>query len=662
MSKLDAALAWAARGFPVFPLVPNGKEPVFEGSWHEMSTTDDTTIRGYWSDPVLKTILDYNVGVDCTGRVVIDLDVKASKTGIEDYRSICDEWDTLTVRTPSGGYHLYFNGEDSANAPLTKSIDIRSHHGYVVAPGSWLEHIEGEQVEGYYEIVRDVAPAWVPLAVAQMLRPPYERIDRDVSSLDTEAAIQAGINFLLSTEAAVWGQGGDMVTFTTAARLVREFALSQDTAFALMRDYWNDRCLPNPWPLDMLYAKIENAVSYGTAELGRLDPETMFRTALGQVLPAPSIFEQAAATFGNARSIFHIPPRPWMIDRILMLRESTLLIAPGSAGKSTLVIVIAAHLALGKNIGPYKTHTQCRSIIYNGEDDQDEQSRRLYAVCQCYGFDYEEVSKYIMFISADDVELRLVTLQGRVPIVNEPAVRQLIEIASAPDVGLIGLDPLVDIHEVDEGDNPQMNMVMRVIKRIAKEANVAGLIAHHSTKGGNAKQEDRIGNMDIARGASGIVFKCRIAFTMLNASREDAEHYGLDEVKRFEYVRLDDAKMQYSLQGDKATWFHKEGIMLPNGDVVGVLKITELEPNSSHIKMRIADCIVSVMQQNGSGSMQLTQAIALLKEHEPLMSNKRDGEIKQKIEALLSTPVEVRGLTLRLNRSSDGSKPTLVMD
>lgn len=662
MSKLQAALAWAARGYPVFPLVPNGKEPLFEGSWHEMSTTDEQTIRRYWTDPVLKTELDYNIGMDCTDRVVIDLDVKAGKTGVEDYRAICNEWDTLTVRTPSGGYHLYFEGADSANAPLTKSVDIRSHHGYVVAPGSYTEYEEGKAAEGYYEIVKDVAPAWVPLAVAQMLRPPYERIDRQVNNLDNEAAVQAGINFLMSTEAAVWGQGGDEVTFVTAARLVREFGLSQDTAFALMRDYWNDRCSPHPWPLDMLYAKIENAVAYGTAELGRLDPEVQFRTAINQVLPPPSIFAQAAAVFGNARNIFHVPPRPWMIDRILMLRENTLLIAPGSAGKSSLMLVIAAHLALGKDIGPYKVHTQCKSIIYNGEDDHDEQSRRLYAVCMSYGFDYDEVSKHIMFISADDVELRLVTLQGRVPVVNEPAVRQLIEIASAPDVGMVGLDPLVDIHEVDEGDNPQMNVVMRVIKRVAKEANVAGLTAHHSTKGGNAKQEDRIGNMDIARGASGIVFKCRIAFTMLNASREDAEHYGLDEEKRFEYVRLDDAKMQYSLQGDKATWFHKEGIKLPSGDVVGVLKFTELDVNPNHIKMRIADCIVSVMQQNGAGSMPILQAIALLKEHEPLMSNKRDGEIKQKIEALLSTPVEVRGLTLRLNRSTDGSKPILIMD
>ncbi|MGZ7246362.1 AAA family ATPase, partial [Streptococcus pyogenes] len=90
----------------------------------------------------------------------------------------------------------------------------------------------------------------------------------------------------------------------------------------------------------------------------------------------------------------------------------------------------------------------------------------------------------------------LVISQGRTPIVNEAMVQQLVSFASDPDVGLLVYDPLVDIHEVDEGDNPQMNTVMRVMKRIAKQANVASLINHHTTKAGSSRQEDRVGNMD----------------------------------------------------------------------------------------------------------------------------------------------------------------------
>jgi hypothetical protein len=656
MSKRRAALAWAARGYAVFPLVPDGKEPAFEGSWYDISTTDENTIRAYWTDPLLRTELDYNVGVDCTDKVVVDLDVKDGKTGVEDYRAICNEWNTLVVKTPSGGYHLYFEGADSSNASLTRSIDIRSHHGYVVAPGSTIDGTA-------YTIENDAPPAWVPLQIAQQLRPPYERIEREVSELDNPASVQAGINFVQSTEIAIEGQRGDEITFVTAARLVREFALSVDTAFVIMRDHWNERCVP-PWPVDELYQKIENAASYGTAELGRLDPSFVFKTAIGMVEPPPSMFQQSAlpVVFGNARVVNTIPPRPWMIDKLLMLRESTLIIAPGSAGKSSILLLIAVHLALGRDIGPYKVHTRCKSIIYNGEDDHDEQSRRLLAICLALDVAYDDVKPFIMFISEDDAALRLVVKQGGSAIVNEPAVRAVVEMASDPEVGLFGFDPLVDVHEVDEGDNPQMNVVMRTIKRIAKEANVAALIAHHSTKGGNSRQEDRVGNMDISRGASAIVFKCRISLTLLTASKEDAEHYGLDDSQRFQYVRMDDAKLQYTLQDDKPLWFHKEGVKLPNGDVVGVFKPTQMIVNPTHIKMRIAECIVSAMQLNGTSTMTITQAVALLKEHEPLMSNKKDAEIKTKIVGLLAVPVEVLGLTLRLNRTTDTATPMLVME
>lgn len=45
-------------------------------------------------------------------------------------------------------------------------------------------------------------------------------------AIDDQASTQAGINFLMSCPVAIEGQRGDDVTFVTAARLVREMALS----------------------------------------------------------------------------------------------------------------------------------------------------------------------------------------------------------------------------------------------------------------------------------------------------------------------------------------------------------------------------------------------------------------------------------------------------
>jgi hypothetical protein len=300
MSKLAAALAWAARGFRVFPLSEGRKEPAFEGSWLGFATDDPDTIRRYWTDPVLGTERDYNVGLDTTGHVVVDIDCKFGKDGYNQYMHLGASWDTLTVRTPSGGYHLYFEGADVANAAIAKDVDIRSHHGYVAAPGSELIDIPGEQVAGTYEVINEREAAWIPIEVERLTRSPYERGVANGHAIESEAGVQGAINFLVTTPPAIQGQRGDEVTFVTAAKLVREFALSTQTAFELLRDYWNERCIP-PWGLDELAQKVENAANYGSAELGRLDPSVLYSAVNPEaILPPPTIFEQGAIDFGNA--------------------------------------------------------------------------------------------------------------------------------------------------------------------------------------------------------------------------------------------------------------------------------------------------------------------------------------------------------------------------
>ena len=651
MGKLQAALAWAERGFPVFPLAPNSKNPIHD-DWPTVATTDRDVIERMWRDPVMKVELDYNIGTLCNDMVVVDVDIKNGKDGHNQYVQLGGHYDTLVVQTPTGGYHCYFDGPDSANAPIAADVDIRSHNGFVVAPGSV---IDGKS----YAVIVDRARTYIPDGVSQRLRDPYERRESAVEgALDSPASLEAGARFLQSAPVAVEGQRGDETTFTTAARLVRELALSVDAAYELMAEHWNPRCQP-PWTPDELRGKVENAAQYGTADMGRLDPSVLFAGV--DVSPPPSVFVQQDIQFGNALDPTAIPPRPWMLDRVLMLHETTLLLAPGSAGKSSVSLAIVAHMALGRSFGPYKCHVKCKSVVYNGEDDRAEQSRRLYAVCQMYNLDYAEVKNQVVLLSSADIDMRLVSAQGRVPVLNDAVVNQLIGFASNEDVGLIVYDPLVDIHDVDEGDNPHMNFVMKTIQRVAREANVASLVLHHTTKAGQSRQEDRVGNMDISRGASGIVYKSRISFTLMNASTQDCEEYGLQDAERNTWVRMDDAKMNLALASGDATWFRKEGCKIPSGDIVGVLNYTELKRNTTHVRARIAEIIMATLSVNGQATMTIGQAVAVVKTEEPLYSNKTDSDVKKRIEGLFATPVEIKGRTLHAKREGEGSRATLLI-
>lgn len=651
MAKMQAALDWAARGFPVFPLRENTREPAFGANWTEIATTDAATIRAWWTDPVLKTERDYNIGSMCNDLVVIDVDVKKGKDGYNQYLMMGGSFETLVVRTTTGGFHCYFYGPDSSNEPLDKGVDVRSHNGYVVAPGSI---IDGNP----YIIERDRDMAWVPSMIEPRLKPPYVRSTVDISDLhlDTPAAIDAAIRFLESTDVAIEGNRGDETTFITAARLVREMALSAGQAFFLMRDYWNDRCIP-PWSADELLTKVSNASQYGTADLGKLTPENLFGH-LDLMLP-PTIFDQTNADFGNAMVPFDIRPRPWLLDKALMLRAVTLLLAAGSAGKSTISLALAAHLALGKDFAGYAARHRCKTIIYNGEDDVPEQSRRLLAVCMAYGFDYNEVKKNILLLSPREIKITLVAKEFNKPVRNDLLIKHLTEKASAPDVGLVILDPLVKVHACDESDNVQMDYVMETLTDLAHNADVAVLVLHHTTKNGD-KQESRIGNMDIARGASAVVNAARIAFTLLNASQQDAEDYGMRDEDRHTWVRLDDAKMNMTLADNKAVWFRKEGVKIPSMDIVGVLRHEDKKKSKDHIRSQVAETLIGSMAGMARASLTMPEAVATVKATVALMANKTDIELRKRIEGWFMIPATVNDKTISCIRNPDDTSKVLI--
>lgn len=651
MGSYAAAVQLAQRGFSVFPLYPDSKEPV-HADWPSMATKDLYMVEKLWIDPVLRTDRGYNIGILCNDMVVVDIDVKNGKDGYNEYMQMGGNFDTLVVRTPTGGYHCYFNGPDSSNASLSASVDIRSHNGYVVAPGSTINGVP-------YDIINDQQLAWVPGSIQSVLKPPYTRNEAETfEHLDTPAALFAGQRFLESAPPAIEGQRGDETTFKVAARLVREMGLSVPAAFELLRDHYNPRCVP-PWPLEELLTKLHNAASYGTADLGRLTPEVMYGH-LPPLEPPPTVFAQMQSPWGNAIVPASLPPRPWLMDRALMLRAVTLLLATGSAGKSSISLAIAAHLALGKDFAGFKARHGCKTIVYNGEDDLEEQSRRLLAVCMGYGFDFDQVKQNIMLLSPRQLKLDLVAQDRGRPYRNDVLVDNLIREASNPDVGVLILDPLVKIHRCDESDNVQMDFVMETLTDIAYHANVAVLALHHTTKA-SSKQEDKVGNADIARGASAIVNASRIAFTMMNATNQDAEDYGMQIEERNMWVRLDDAKMNLSLAGDKAVWFRKEGIKLPNSDIVGILRNEQLEKSHHHIRIRLFRIIRDTLTTTGQGSLPIQQAVAVVKQNEPLWANKTDLDIRRKLEGFFSTAIEIEGGTLQLIRDmSDNSGPDKV--
>ncbi|MGZ7154032.1 hypothetical protein ACXWOD_11110, partial [Streptococcus pyogenes] len=73
------------------------------------------------------------------------------------------------------------------------------------------------------------------------------------------------------------------------------------------------------------------------------------------------------------------------------------------------------------------------------------------------------------------------------------------------------------------------------------------------------------------------------------------------------------------------------------------------------------ETLISILSANGSGSMPMIQAVAALKSHEPLWANKTDTQIRQRLEGMFGSVVEIRGQRLQVVRDTEGSRNNVLV-
>jgi hypothetical protein len=185
VSPLDAALAAANHGWPVFPLRAGQKRPRPElTDWEARATLDPDRIAAWWRRHPLDNIA---IATGPARLVVVDLDVAApdeprppahpgARGGIDVFAALardhaCPPGSTWTVETARGGRHLYYRAPASGGpwrntaGRIGWHIDTRAAGGYVVAPGS---RVGGRP----YTLIHDTPPALLLAWIADALAPP----------------------------------------------------------------------------------------------------------------------------------------------------------------------------------------------------------------------------------------------------------------------------------------------------------------------------------------------------------------------------------------------------------------------------------------------------------------------------------------------------------
>ena len=201
-----AAYACSRLGFRVFPLRTDTGTPVFT-EWPERATTDAGQIQAWWTGEYSRNGVGIATGPE-SGIWVLDIDVKDAD-GFSSLRELTHANNatvdvftrTMTVRTPSGGAHLYFRWDEASALEggvrnsakqLAPGLDVRGIRGYVRAP----------EVGAYALVERDGVKITTITSAPEWLIP----LCKKRRSASTDPMTNADIRYRLSAQGQRWGR------------------------------------------------------------------------------------------------------------------------------------------------------------------------------------------------------------------------------------------------------------------------------------------------------------------------------------------------------------------------------------------------------------------------------------------------------------------------
>ena len=302
------ALRYANMGLRVFPLQEGSKSKQVLRSWKNEATVDKETIQKWWDKNP-----KYNIGI-ATGNslLVVDVDVKNGAEGQESFNTYGSSLpSTATVKTPSGGYHMYYwvKGEFKNKINLYEGIDIRSDNGYVLAPPSvingkkykWLSEDINDATETVYEFLKGIKD----IEIEDVYNPPLE-LPKEI------------------------GEGSRNATLFQLASSLQAKGLSDK---AILSAVWNEnqaKCNP-PLTKDEVKTIVHSALKYDKG------------TNIGKTNSRVNTNDLSVVNMSNVEE----KEPEWLIQGFIPKWQITLIAGNGGVGKTTVWCNVVAAISSG---------------------------------------------------------------------------------------------------------------------------------------------------------------------------------------------------------------------------------------------------------------------------------------------------------------------------
>jgi hypothetical protein len=294
-----------------------------------------------------------------------------------------------------------------------------------------------------------------------------------------------------------------------------------------------------------------------------------------QTFDAPAPEQQAdQATWPTPIEDFNpltLPRRQWIYGRTYIRGYVSLTASAGGIGKTSLTMVEAVAIATGRKLLDQDVHERTKVWLVNLEDPRSESLLRLAAVMQHYGIAHKDLAGWLFLDGEDDIRITLAAETRDGVTENDALLNYMINKVKALGIGVILIDPLISAHMVNENSNMAVQVVVAMLRKLARETGASVHPVHHIRKGNG---DDA--TVDSVRGANALIGAARAARVLNKVSEEAAEKLGLEGDAGRGIFRSDDAKSNLAAPADKATYMQTIGVQIANGEHIAVVRTVNL--------------------------------------------------------------------------------------
>lgn len=170
------------------------------------------------------------------------------------------------------------------------------------------------------------------------------------------------------------------------------------------------------------------------------------------------------------------PAAAFVLAPILPAGHVTLLGGHGGAGKSLLALAMAAHVAVGRDFGPYTASRAGRVVFVSLEDSGSVIRARLRAIAESFGLPFDGLRARLEVFDGSEGDAELMRRGMLAGALEEtPTLRELRRVAAG--AALIVVDNASDAFGGNEIDRREVRAFMRALRTLEPKAALL-LLAH----------------------------------------------------------------------------------------------------------------------------------------------------------------------------------------